>query len=75
MSVAAGICHGFRMQEQKPCGKLILHKAEGTRQVGRPAIRLLGYLKTMGIRDWRQKSQDWDQWRSVIEEVKVHHEL
>jgi hypothetical protein len=29
--------HFFRMQEQKPCRKLTLHKPEGTRRVGRPA--------------------------------------
>jgi hypothetical protein len=28
----------FRVQEQNPCRKLILHKPEGTRRVGRPAI-------------------------------------
>jgi hypothetical protein len=30
--------HVFRMQEQNPCSKLTLHKAEGTRRVGRPAV-------------------------------------
>jgi hypothetical protein len=33
--------HLFRMQKQNPCRKLTLHKPEGTRRVGRPAVRWL----------------------------------
>jgi hypothetical protein len=29
----------LRMQEQNPCRKSTLHKPEGTRRVGRPAVR------------------------------------
>jgi hypothetical protein len=58
--------HLFRMQEQNPCRKLTYHKPESTRQVGRPAIKRLDSveqdLKKMGIKNWRQKSQDQDQW-------------
>jgi hypothetical protein len=71
--------HLFRLQEQNPCGKLILCKPEGTRQVGIPAIRWLDSieedLKIMGIRNWRQKTQDQDQWRAVVEEAKIHCRL
>jgi hypothetical protein len=31
--------HLFRMQKQNPCRNLTVHKPEGTRRVGRPAIR------------------------------------
>jgi hypothetical protein len=45
--------HLFKMQEQNPCRKLALHKPEGTRQVGRPAVRWLDSVeedsKTIGI--------------------------
>jgi hypothetical protein len=55
----------FRMQEQNPFRQLTLHKPEGTRRVGRPAIRWLDSveedMKTMGFRNWKQKSQDRDQ--------------
>jgi len=68
--------HLFRMQEQNPCRKLTLHKPEGTRRVGRPAIRWLDSieedLKIMGVRNWRRKTQDRDQWRAIVEEAKVH---
>jgi hypothetical protein len=40
------------------CRKIIIHKPEGTQQVGRPAIRQLDsdeeVLKTMGVRNWRR---------------------
>jgi hypothetical protein len=64
------------MQEQNPCRKLTLHKPEDTQRVGRPAIRWLDSIeyavKMMGVRNWRRKTQDWDQWRVVVEEGKIH---
>lgn len=70
--------HLFRMQEQNPCRTLTLHKPEGTRRVGRPTIWWLDSvdnLKTMGVKIWRRKSQDWDQRWAIINEVKVHDRL
>jgi hypothetical protein len=57
--------HLFRMQEQNSCGNLTLHKPDGTRRVGRPALKWLldsvkEDLNTMGIRNRRRKSQDRD---------------
>jgi hypothetical protein len=67
--------HPVRMQEQNPCRKLTLHKPEGTRRVGRPAVGRLDSveadLKIMGVR----KSQDRDQWREIMKEAKVHQGL
>jgi hypothetical protein len=68
----------FRMQEQNPCRKLTLCKPEGTRRVSRSAIRWLQSvedLKTMGVRNWRRKSHDRDQWRAIVKDYKVHHGL
>jgi hypothetical protein len=66
----------FRVQEQNPCGKLTLHKPDGTGRVGRPVIRWLNAIqedvKIMGVRNWRRKTQDRDQWRAIVEEAKVH---
>jgi hypothetical protein len=49
---------------------------EGTRRVGRPAVRWLDSveedLKTMGVRMYRRKSQNRDQWRTIVQEAKVH---
>jgi hypothetical protein len=71
--------HPFRMQEQNPCRKLTLHKPEGTRRVNRPASRWLDSieeaLKIMGIRNWRRKSLDRDQWGATVKEAKVHNGL
>jgi hypothetical protein len=54
----------------EPLQELTLHKPEGTRRVGRPAIRCLYSAedgsKTMGFRNWRRKSQDRDQWRAIV---------
>jgi hypothetical protein len=56
----------FRMQGQNPCRKSSLHKEEGTRRVGRLAVRWLDPvqedLKTTGITNWRRKSHDLYQW-------------
>jgi hypothetical protein len=60
----------------EPLQEVTLHKPEGTRRAGRPAVRQLDrieYLKTVGARIWRQMSQDGDQWRAVMKEAKVHH--
>ena len=32
-------------------------------------------LKVMGVRDWRQKSQDGDQRRAIVEEAKIYGAL
>jgi hypothetical protein len=69
----------FRMQEQNPCRKLTLHKAEGTRRLGRPDVKWPDSfeedLKTIGVRNWRRKSQDEDQCRAIVKETKVQNGL
>ena len=71
--------HLFRMQELDRCRKYTLLKPEGTRRVGKPELRWLESveedLKTMGVRNWRRKSRDRDEWRTILEEAKVHREL
>jgi hypothetical protein len=63
------------MQECGPCRKLTVLKPEGIRCVGKPKLRWLESveeeLKNMGMRDWRCKSQDQEQWRTILEEAKV----
>jgi hypothetical protein len=71
--------HLSRMQEQKPCRKLTLHKPEGTRQVGTSTLRWLysveGGLQTIRGTNQRWKSQDRNQCRSIVKEAKVQHGL
>jgi hypothetical protein len=68
--------HHFIRQERNPCRKLTLRTQDGTRRVGRPAIRWLdsieGDLKLMRVRNWRRKTQDRDQRRAIVEEAKIH---
>jgi hypothetical protein len=65
----------FRMQQLDPCRELTLHKSEGTRRVGKPRARWLGSdetdLREMGVKNWRRKAQDREQWRTILEEAKV----
>jgi hypothetical protein len=67
------------MQELDPCRKLTLHNPEGIRRVGKPRLRWVESveedLNTMGVRNWRRTSQDRDQWRTILEEAKVHRGL
>jgi hypothetical protein len=71
--------HLFRMQELDPCGKLTLHKPEGNRHVGKPGARWLEPVETdlrkMGVKNWRCKAQDREQWRTILKEAKVHQGL
>jgi hypothetical protein len=68
--------HLFRMQELDPCRQLTLHKPEGTRRVGQPTARWLESvetdLKKTGVKNWRRKAQDREQWRTILKEAKVH---
>ena len=62
-----------------PCRKFTLLKPEDTRHVGKPKLRWSDSVeedfKKMGVRNWRRKSQDLEQWRAILEEVKVDQEL
>ena len=71
--------HLFRMQELNYLTKFILTKPEGIRHVGKPRLRWLNLveedLKNMGVRNWRYKLQDQEQWRNILEESKGHQAL
>jgi hypothetical protein len=32
-------------------------------------------IKNIGVKNWRRKSQDREQWREILEEAKVHRAL
>jgi hypothetical protein len=67
------------MQEPDPCRKLTLHKPEGTRCIGKPRARWLEPAETdlrkMGIKNWRHKMQDREEWRTILKEAKVRQGL
>ena len=67
------------MQELDPCRKIILLKPEGTQHVGKPRLRWFESveedLKNMGVRNWRRKSQDQEQWKAILVQAKVDRGL
>jgi hypothetical protein len=69
--------HVERMSDDWSTKKLYSNKPEGLRLVGRPRKRWLDEveqnLKQMGVRGWRRRAQNRDEWRSILKEVKVHH--
>jgi hypothetical protein len=71
--------HLFRMQELDPCRKLTLYRPDGTRHVGKPRPRWLESVETdlrkTGVTKWSCKTQDREQWRTILKEAKVHQEM
>jgi hypothetical protein len=63
------------MQGLDPRRRFTLHKAEGTRRVGKPQLRWLASveedLKNMDVRKWRGKYKDREEWKTILEEAKV----
>jgi hypothetical protein len=71
--------HIVRIQNNLPCKKITLDKAEGRRRVGRPNLRWMdGVTKDaerFGVRNWRIKARDRDVWRRLLESAKTLHGL
>jgi hypothetical protein len=71
--------HLFRMQELDPCRKITLHKPEGKQRVGKPRIRWRESVETdlrkMNVKNWRHKTQDREEWGTILKEAKVHQGL
>jgi len=65
-----------RMQELDPCRKLALLESEGTRRVGKPELKWLGSVEEeLKKIDLRRKLQELEEWRTILEEAKVHQGL
>ena len=64
----------FRMQELDHCRKLTLLKPEGTGRVGEPKLRWVESVQEdiikIGVRNWRRRFLDREQWRAILEEAK-----
>lgn len=67
--------HIERMPEERGVKKVYRQKPEGRRLPGRPRKRWLDCveedLKELGVRGWRRKGLDREEWRSVVQEAKV----
>jgi len=71
--------HVMRMQDKLPCKKINLDKPEGRRRAGRPKLRWIGGVKKdaekLGVRNWRARARDRDDWRRLLESAKTLHGL
>jgi len=69
--------HVMRMQGNLPCKKITLDKPEGRRRAGRPNLRWIdGVTKDaekLGVRNWRVRARDRDDWRRLLESAKTLH--
>jgi hypothetical protein len=63
------------MDQRRVAKKICGSKSEGRRKVGRPRLRWLddveNYLRVMKVKRWRIKSQNREEWASVVKEAKV----
>jgi hypothetical protein len=59
--------------------KVTFQKPFGSRRKGRPKLRWIddieADLKNLGVRGWRIKTLDKDEWRDVLEETKARTTL
>jgi len=71
--------HVIRIEDNLPCKKITLDKPEGRRRAGRPNLRWTdGVTKDaekFGVRNWRARARDRDDWRRLLESAKILHGL
>jgi hypothetical protein len=67
--------HIIRMDGARMAKKVFVSKPEGRRDIGRPKLRCLDDveddIKALGIRRWRIKAQDRNEWTAIKREAKV----
>ena len=67
--------HVIRMNETRYVKKIFEGKLEGKRSKGRPRLRWINDveddLRKIGVKRWRSKALDREQWASIIREAKA----
>ena len=67
--------HIIRMEEDNPTKKLTLLKPEGSRRIGRPKLRWMDGveedLRKIGVRAWRRRALDRDDWKTVLAAIRA----
>jgi len=72
--------HIVRMEEESIPKKILNGKFYATRPVGRPRTRRADVVQTdalqlLGIRGWRKRAENRDEWRRLMREAKVRKGL
>jgi len=67
--------HIIRMEEERPPKKVLNGNFHITRPVGRPRTRWADVvqrdtLQLLGIRGWRRRAENRDEWRRLMREAK-----
>jgi len=72
--------HIMRMEEERIPKKVLNRNFYATRPVGRPRTRWVDVvqrdaLQLLGIRGWRRRAENRDDWRRLMRETKAQKEL
>ena len=71
--------HVERMNNEIVAKTIHKRKPYATRQKGRPRVRweddVRNDLRKMGVKNWKQRTQERKQWKEIIEQAKTHKEL
>ena len=66
--------HVIRMNEIRSVKKVFEGKLEGRRGIGRPRLRWINdleeNLRQLGVKRWRMKALDREEWASIVREAK-----
>ena len=69
------IGHVIRMNETRSVKKIFEGKLDGRRGRGRPRLRWIDNveddLRKLGVKRWRTKALDREEWASIIREAKA----
>ena len=67
--------HVIRMKETRSVKKIFEGKLEGRRSEGRPRLRWINNveddLRKLGVKQWRTKALDREEWASIVREAKA----
>jgi hypothetical protein len=63
------------MDNERMVKRVFLETPGGRRKPGRPKLRWLDFveddLKTLGVRRWRKRVEDHEEWAIILNEVMV----